>query len=108
VLEQALSGDSPAMHVGGMQVTWKPAAAVGQRVQKIVLATGEEVRADASYTVGVPDFLAQAGDGYRGFAGATRNEDAGVRDLEGLINYLQSLPQPVRVNQAERRFVSVP
>jgi 5'-nucleotidase len=108
VLEQALNGETPAMHIGGMQVTWKPTAPVGQRVQRIVLTNGEDVRADASYTAGVPDFLAQAGDGYRGFAGVSRNEDAGVRDLEGLINYLQSLPQPVRVNQAERRFVAVP
>ncbi|HEY0809179.1 MAG TPA: 5'-nucleotidase C-terminal domain-containing protein, partial [Longimicrobiales bacterium] len=108
VVEQAVSGDSPAMHVGGMQVTYKSSAPAGQRVQRIVLSNGEEVRTDATYTVGVPDFLAQAGDGYRGFADATGNVDAGVRDLEGLINYLQSLPQPVRVDQSERRFIVVP
>ena len=104
VLEQAVSGEAPAMHISGMTVTYNPSAPRGSRVQRVVLSNGEEVRPDGNYTVGVPDFLAQAGDGYRGFAGA-KAEDAGVRDLEAMIQYLQKLPQPVRINQNERRFI---
>ena len=106
VLEQAVGGEAPAMHISGMTVTYNPSAPRGSRVQRIVLSNGEEVRPDGNYTAGVPDFLAQAGDGYRGFAGA-KVEDAGVRDLEAMIQYLQKLPQPVRVNQNERRFIAV-
>ena len=86
-----------------MTVTYKLDAPAGQRVQRIEIG-GEALREDATYTVAVTDFLATGtGDGYRGFGAASKREDVGLTDLEALIQYLQSLPQPVQVAR-DRRY----
>jgi 2',3'-cyclic-nucleotide 2'-phosphodiesterase/3'-nucleotidase len=106
VLEHSVSGNTSGMHVSGFKVHYNPNAAVGQRVQRIVLDSGEEVRADGTYNVVVTDFLATGtGDGYRGFGQASRQEDVGLTDLEAVIQYLQGLPQPVRL-AADRRYIA--
>ena len=102
VVEQSVAGQTPGMHISGMTVRYHPSAAAGQRVQQIRIG-GEELRPDATYTVGVTDFLATGtGDGYRGFGSASKREEVGLSDLDALIKYLQSVPQPVRIARDAR------
>ncbi|HET9440777.1 MAG TPA: 5'-nucleotidase C-terminal domain-containing protein, partial [Longimicrobiales bacterium] len=106
VVEQSVTGQTSGMHISGIAVHYNAAAPSGQRVQRIVLSSGEEVRNDATYTVAVTDFLATGtGDGYRAFGLATKREDVGLTDLEAVIKYLQSLAQPVRL-EASRRYLA--
>jgi 2',3'-cyclic-nucleotide 2'-phosphodiesterase/3'-nucleotidase/5'-nucleotidase len=107
IVEQAVTGQSPGMQISGIKVTYVASAPAGQRVQQIALSNNEPLRAEATYTVAVTDFLATGtGDGYRGFGAASKREDVGLTDLEALIRYLQSLPQPVRMARTERRYVT--
>ncbi|HEX6558716.1 MAG TPA: bifunctional UDP-sugar hydrolase/5'-nucleotidase, partial [Longimicrobiales bacterium] len=109
VVEFSLRGSTPDMHISGMKVSYDAAAPAGRRVQRMTLLSGEEIQDNGSYTVSVTDFLATgSGDGYRAFGQARRRTDTNLTDLEALIHYLQALPQPVRVDLAERRFQSVP
>jgi 5'-nucleotidase len=106
IVEQSVSGDNPGMHVSGMIVYYNHAAPAGKRVTRITVG-GDELRDDANYIVGVTDFLATGtGDGYRGFGQATKREDVGLTDLEALIKYLQSQPQPIRVKANDRRYIA--
>jgi 2',3'-cyclic-nucleotide 2'-phosphodiesterase/3'-nucleotidase/5'-nucleotidase len=104
VVEQSVSGDAPGMHISGITVTYAPGAPAGQRVQRIEVGS-ETLRDDASYIVAVTDFLATAGDGYRGFGSPSKREDVGLTDLEALIKYLQAQPQPIRFRTG-RRFIA--
>ena len=109
VVEFAVNGRSPDMHVSGMSVVYDPRAAAGQRVKRMTLDSGGDISDTGSYTVAVTDFLATGtGDGYRAFGQATRRQDTRYNDLEAVMAYLQGLPQPVRVNRGERRFLLVP
>ncbi len=106
VLEHSVSGNTSGMHVSGITVHYNPAAPVGQRIKRVILANGEAVRTDGVYDVAITDFLATGtGDGYRGFGRATSREDVGLTDLEAVIQYLQSLPQPVHI-AADRRYIA--
>ncbi|MGQ0562676.1 MAG: 5'-nucleotidase C-terminal domain-containing protein, partial [Gemmatimonadota bacterium] len=108
VVERGLSRGVPDMHVSGMSVVYDPSAPAGERVERMTLHSGGPVLDDATYVVGVLDFLAGRGDGYEAFGEAARREDMDLTDLDALIQYLQSLPQPVKVNLAERRYLIKP
>jgi 5'-nucleotidase len=105
MVERTVAGQFPGMHVGGLTVTYAPAAATGSRVRRI-LVEGQELQDAANYSVAVTDFLATGGDAYAGFTQASKREDIGLTDLEALIEYLQKQPQPVRVNASERRYIT--
>jgi 5'-nucleotidase len=109
VLEYALRTGTPDLHVSGLTVVFNPSAPVGHRVERVSLADGSTLNDAATYSVAIPDFLAAGtGDGYAGFAHAKQRADTGLTDLESVIKYLQGLPQPVRIDAAERRFLLTP
>ena len=59
----------------------------------------------AIYTVVESDFNATGGDNLGFGAAAISTESAGVNDLDALIAYLKSLPQPVAAPPALRLIV---
>lgn len=101
-LEHALAGARPSVHISGMSVFYDPSAAAGGRVRTIRLDDGTVVRDGDIVTVGVPDFLAEGGDGYAMFRDALERKDSGTDDLEALIDYLEGLPAPVEAPTDER------
>jgi 5'-nucleotidase len=109
VIEKALAGDAPGMHISGMTVVYNPTAPVGQRIERMTLANNQQVTDAGTYTAAVTDFLALGtGDGYRAFGQATKRQDTGLTDLEAVIEYLQGQPQPVKIDLGERRFLIKP
>ena len=56
---------------------------------------------DAEYTAAMVDFLAAGGDGYTVFANGTERVD-GPSDLDALVAYLHSLPEPADVKTRAR------
>lgn len=103
VVEQSVSGGTSGMHISGLKVEFDPKAEVGKRVVRMTLSDGTEVTPGGSYLVGVTTFLATGtGDGYTAFGKASAREDLPVTDLELLIRYVQSLPQPVRADRTRR------
>jgi 2',3'-cyclic-nucleotide 2'-phosphodiesterase (5'-nucleotidase family) len=94
-LEVAVQNGRPAAHISGMTVRYDPAAPEGQKVREIRLDDGRVVDADDVVTVGLSEFVATGGDRYTSFTQGrtTRTE---LVDLDAVIAYLQSRPQPVR------------
>jgi 5'-nucleotidase len=96
-LEHGLRRDQPDALVSGAIVEYDPSRAVGSRVLSIRLADGTPVRAEQTYRVVVNDFLANGiGDGYTAFGRARARYPTGVVDLDALIEYVHTLPQPIR------------
>lgn len=100
-LEHAVSSGRPDAHLAGMTVRWNPAAPAGARIGEIRLSDGRVVAGDDRVTLGLSEFVATGGDGYTMFAGepVSRTE---LVDLDALIQFLQSLPQPVRPPETGR------
>lgn len=94
-LENAVAGERPQAHISGITVRYDPAAPEGQRVREIRLDDGRVVGADDVVTMGLSEFIATGGDRYTSFTEGrtTRTE---LVDLDAVIAYVQSQPQPVR------------
>jgi 2',3'-cyclic-nucleotide 2'-phosphodiesterase (5'-nucleotidase family) len=97
------------VHVSGVTITYDSTRAAGSRIVSATLADGKQIEPTAQYSVILNDFLATGGEGLGLAANAIKSEPLGVSDLDALITYLRSLPQPVRapaevriVNQAAR------
>lgn len=109
IVETALAGRTPDMHVSGMTVTYNPSSAPQHRVERMTMLDGKELRDDETYVVVVTDFLAPGtGDGYEAFGKARRREELSLTDLDAIIKYLSGLPQPVTLNNGERRLLISP
>ncbi|MFQ5746010.1 MAG: bifunctional metallophosphatase/5'-nucleotidase [Gemmatimonadota bacterium] len=94
-LEHALESGSPDAHVGGLTVEYDPFAPAGGRVRTVTLADGRPLDRAAAYSVVVNDFMAGGGSGFTMLQEADSAEVTGIVDLDALIEYLRSLPQPV-------------
>jgi 2',3'-cyclic-nucleotide 2'-phosphodiesterase (5'-nucleotidase family) len=101
-LEHAL-GDDPRLrvHVSGMTVTVDPSAAPGSRVRQMRRDDGRIIEDRDVLTVATSEFIATGGDRFTMFTEG-RQTRTGMEDLEVLVSYLQSLPQPVRPPTAAR------
>jgi 5'-nucleotidase len=105
-LENAVLGSAPDAHISGMTVAWDPAAPAGRRVREIRLSSGRVVAEADTVTLAVTEFLAGGGDRFTSLAEAPRTATSWI-DLDALIAYLQSLPQPVAA-PAVGRWRTVP
>jgi 2',3'-cyclic-nucleotide 2'-phosphodiesterase (5'-nucleotidase family) len=101
-IEHALAGGAPDAHVAGLQIWYDPRKQVGHRVKKIQLENGKGLSNGATYTLAVPDFMAEGGSGFDMLKSWPR-ADVGAVDLDALIAYLKVLRQPVAA-PAEPRF----
>lgn len=94
-LENAVSGGRPTAHVSGMTVAYDSTAPSGRRIRSVRLDDGREVGDADRVTLGLSEFMAQGGDRYTSLAGGTRTPLNRV-DLDVFIEYIRSLPQPLR------------
>jgi 2',3'-cyclic-nucleotide 2'-phosphodiesterase (5'-nucleotidase family) len=95
-LEHAL-GDDPRLrvHVSGMTVLVDRSAQPGSRVREMRRDDGRVIEDRDVLTVATSEFIATGGDRFAMFTEG-RQTRTGMEDLEVLVSYLQSLPQPVR------------
>ena len=100
-LENAVRGEQPSAHISGMTVRWDPSAPEGSRVREIRLPDGRVVDDDDTVTLGLSEFVATGGDRYTSLAQGRTTRTALV-DLDAVIAYLQSLPQPIRAPDVGR------
>lgn len=104
-LEALVRDGEPRTHVSGMVVRFDPGGKSGRRILSISMSDGSPLSDDATYTVVLNEYMATGRDGRILERGATRNERLGPTDLDALVAYLESRPQPVRA-PTERRFVA--
>jgi len=81
--------------VSGLVYTYDPSRPAGSRVTGVTI-NGHPLDAKAGYTASMVDFLAGGGDGYTTFKEGT-NRTNGPADVDALVAYTESLPQPVNV-----------
>jgi 5'-nucleotidase len=81
--------------VSGIVYTYDPARPAGSRVVNVTI-NNRPLDPKANYTVSMADFLADGGDGYTTFREGT-NITNGPIDVDALVAYTASLPQPVNV-----------
>jgi 2',3'-cyclic-nucleotide 2'-phosphodiesterase/3'-nucleotidase/5'-nucleotidase len=93
-LEHALADGTPQVHVSGLDVWYDPARPRGRRITRIRLTNGKGLDGHRTYSIAVPDFVADGGDGFTMLQPLQR-ADAGMVDLDALIAYLRVVPQPV-------------
>lgn len=95
-LENAVKDDGRLdAHVSGMTVAYTPTAAAGSRIREVRLADGRPLRDADTVTVATTEFVATGGDAYTVFTEG-RMTRTGMVDLDALVEYLKSQPQPVQ------------
>lgn len=97
VLEQQWEVPLPPhnLMVSGLVYAYDPSRPAGSRVTGVTI-NGRPLDAKAGYTASMVDFLAGGGDGYTTFKEGT-NRTNGPVDVDALVSYTESLPQPVNV-----------
>ena len=93
------------MHVSGLRVVYDPDREPGDRVVRATLDDGTPIRPDDVYVVTANNFMVAGGSGFDALAGVP-SDVTGILDLDALIDYLRSLPQPVRAPDEPRWTVA--
>jgi hypothetical protein len=99
LLEQALAGDGPTVHLAGAQVRYDPRARPGRRVKSVVLQGGRKLRRETEVTLATDLPTAEGAGGLSVLRGLVF-ERAGLVDVEAVAALLRRLPQPVEVVRA--------
>lgn len=96
LLEQVLGQGPPAAALSGAIVHYDAAAPPGSRVLTVRLEDGLELQPDLVYSVAVPADLVDGAAALPALAHAFAREDTGRGPAEALLDYLNTMPQPVR------------
>ncbi len=100
-LESSVDEDGIEANISGLTVEYDPEAA-GARVRCARLSDGRPVSPDSTYSVVVNNFMAAGGSGYWMLKEATSARQTGIVDLDALVAYLETQPQPVSAPQDVR------
>ncbi|MGP6170856.1 ExeM/NucH family extracellular endonuclease [Microbacterium sp. A204] len=73
----------------GLQYTYDPTAAAGERITSITL-NGEPIDPAVSYLVAANSFLAAGGDNFATFAEGTSKADTGKIDLQSMVDWFDA------------------
>jgi 2',3'-cyclic-nucleotide 2'-phosphodiesterase (5'-nucleotidase family) len=94
-------------HVSGVAIVYDSTKAGPARLVSATLAGGKSIDPAGTYQLVLNDFLATGGDGLGVTKGALKSEVLPVSDLDALMEYLRTRPQPV-VAPTEVRIVNRP
>src|SRR6185436_6054546 len=95
LLEAMVARNAVDDHVSGMMIKYDSAAAKGSRLVSVTMADGSPLSDTKTYNVIMNDFLATGGEGYDAGKRATASRPLNIVDLDALIDYLKSLPEPI-------------
>lgn len=101
-LEHALGANGPDVHVSGLTIRYDPLGPDGARLVAVTLEDGAPLDPSRVYSVTVNDFMAGGGSGFSMLKDANPQDVTGIVDLDALIEYLRSLPQPVTAPAEDR------
>ena len=100
--EKIVGGRQPNAWVSGVTIVYDSTRAPGSRITSVVVGNGRPLDDAATYTVVINDFMLTGGSGL-GFPGQPlASEPTNVIDLDALVAYLKTLPQPVNVPSEKR------
>jgi 2',3'-cyclic-nucleotide 2'-phosphodiesterase/3'-nucleotidase/5'-nucleotidase len=101
-LEHGISGRSPDIHVSGVKVRYDRSAPAGKRIVSAVLDSGAPVSPTGRYSVTVNNFMQEGGSGFTVLTRGSNVRRTGIVDLDALVAYLRSLPQPAPAPATDR------
>lgn len=93
LLNQQWGTKTTMLQISGFTYTWDANLPSGQKVVNILLPDGTTVDPGKTYTVTANAFLAGGGDGFTVFTKA-QNKEVGPVDLDALVDYIKTLPNP--------------
>ena len=96
-LERLVGRDQLNAHISGVTVVFAPARPAGARIATATMADGRPLRDDAIYTLVMSNFLLGGGDGLGLSSEAVKTEALEIPDIDALVAYVRSQPQPLRV-----------
>jgi 2',3'-cyclic-nucleotide 2'-phosphodiesterase (5'-nucleotidase family) len=105
-LERMVSRAALNAHISGAEVQYDPSRAAGSRIVSVTMSNGMPLDDRATYTIALNDFLVTGGDGMALPPEATPARSLDIIDLDALIDYSRSRPQPVTPPTGSR-FVPV-
>ena len=105
-LERIVSRPILNAHVSGLVVRYDPSRPVGSRIIDVTMSDGKPLDDRATYTITLNDFLVTGGDSLALPDGASPARSLDIIDLEALIDYSRSRPQPV-VAPTETRLIAI-
>ena len=95
LLEAMLARNSVDDHVSGLTIKYDPTRPKGARIVSVTMVDNSPLFDTKTYDVIVNDFLATGGEGYNAGGRATVSKPLNIVDLDALIDYLKTLPQPI-------------
>jgi len=105
-LERMVARPAFNAHVSGVVVRYDPTKLAGSRIVDVTMSDGKPLDDRATYTITLNDFLVTGGDALALPPGASPAKSLDIIDLEALIDYSRSRPQPV-VAPTESRFIPI-
>jgi 5'-nucleotidase len=106
-LERLVARSALNAHVSGVVVRYDPSLPAGSRITEVTMSSGAPLDDHATYTIALNDFLVTGGDGMALPEGAAPARSLDVTDLDALIAYARSRPQPV-TPPTEARLIAAP
>jgi 2',3'-cyclic-nucleotide 2'-phosphodiesterase (5'-nucleotidase family) len=100
--ERLVARGAPRVHVSGATITYDSSRRAGSRIRQVQLDGGRPLRDDAKYTIVLNEYMATGSDGATLARGALAREVITPTDLDALVTYLESRPQPVAPPQGFR------
>lgn len=98
VLNQQWQANATRMlQISGLTYSWDANQPSGQKVLTVHLPDGTELDPNQSYTVVANNFIADGGDNFTVFRYGT-NRETGPIDLDALVDFIKTLPQPFNYN----------
>jgi len=95
LIEAMLGKNQVDDHVSGLTIKFDRSKPKGSRIASVTMADGTPLADTKTYNVIVNDFLATGGEGYDAGKRATASRPLNIVDLDALIDYLKSLPEPI-------------
>ena len=90
-----LARNSVDDHVSGLTIKYDPTRPKGVRIVSVTMVDNSPLSDTKTYDVIVNDFLATGGEGYNAGGRASVSKPLNIVDLDALIDYLKTLPQPI-------------
>ena len=107
-LERLVGRDVLNAHVSGVNIVYAPAKPVGSRIVSATMANGRPLDDDATYTLVLSNFLVGGGDGLGLSVDALKTEPLNIPDIDALVGYLRTEPQPLRMPFEPRLTAALP
>ena len=106
-LERIVGRSALNAHVSGVTVRYDPSKPAGSRIVSVTMSDGRPLDERATYSITLNDFLVTGGDALALPPEASAAQSLDIIDLDALIEYSRSRPQPV-VAPTESRFIPAP